>query len=291
MLASLPSLTPGGTYVINQKDIDGGLIVANSVFSGGKLRTVMRIVNLSDCERILRRGRVVTDAQLANVLTEPEKTASNTNRGNRLSSVDRTVSEPINFYRTVPPCDPTVPRPDNCTSPHRTVLNSVTSDRTVPPCDSAVSQSSNATPNVSEHIQCVIDTFGETLTAKQRDVATKFLIRNADVFSKSEYDLGRTDLIKHKIDTGQHRPVKQPLRRHPIAQLPIIDEAVDNMLKHDLIEPTSSPWASNIVLVKKHDATYRMCIDYRQLNNATIKDSYPLPRMDSCFDAGWIQVF
>ena len=57
------------------------------------------------------------------------------------------------------------------------------------------------------------------------------------------------------------------------------------MLDHGIIEAASSPWASNVVLVRRKDGTYRCCIDYRQLNSVTIKDAYPLPRIDSCLDA------
>ena len=64
-----------------------------------------------------------------------------------------------------------------------------------------------------------------------------------------------------------------------------ISTHVDSMLEQGVIEPASSPWASNVVLVRKKDGTFRCCIDYRQLNNVTIKDAYPLPRTDSCLDA------
>jgi hypothetical protein len=57
------------------------------------------------------------------------------------------------------------------------------------------------------------------------------------------------------------------------------------MLKQGVIESAQSPWASNIVLVRKKDGTLRCCIDYRQLNKVTRKDAYPLPRTDTCLDA------
>jgi len=57
------------------------------------------------------------------------------------------------------------------------------------------------------------------------------------------------------------------------------------MLKADVIEPCASPWSSNVVLAKKSDGTLRFCIDYRKLNDMTYKDSYPLPRIDTCLDA------
>lgn len=137
----------------------------------------------------------------------------------------------------------------------------------------------------TSHIQCIIDSIPAELTEEQRIRAAKFIEDNTDLFSRSEFDIGRTNLEQHTIETGHSRPFKQQLRRHPLAHLPIIDQHVEQMLKHDIIEPTSSPWSSNVVLIKKSDNEYRFCIDYRRLNSLTLKDSYPLPRIDSCFDS------
>ena len=62
----------------------------------------------------------------------------------------------------------------------------------------------------------------------------------------------------------------------------MIDEQVNEMLQNDLVEPAARPWASNVVLVRKKDGSMRLCTDYRALNAATYKDSYPLPHIDTC---------
>ena len=60
---------------------------------------------------------------------------------------------------------------------------------------------------------------------------------------------------------------------------------VDRMLQEGVIEPATSEWASPVVLITKPDGSVRFCVDYRKLNALTIKDSYPLPRMDECLDS------
>ncbi|KAK6171893.1 hypothetical protein SNE40_018316 [Patella caerulea] len=64
-----------------------------------------------------------------------------------------------------------------------------------------------------------------------------------------------------------------------------MDKMVDEMLTSGVIEPSCGPWASPVVLVKKSDGTLRFCVDYRKLNSLTIKDAYPLPRIDETLDA------
>ena len=139
------------------------------------------------------------------------------------------------------------------------------------------------------HVQMVIDNLPPELYSDQQAAAKKFIHDCVGLFSKSEYDIGRISLVQHEIDTGLHRPFKQSLRRHPLAHVEIIDKHVSEMLQNDIIESAASPRASNVVLVRKANGQLRFCIDYRQLNLHTYKNSYPLPRIETCIDSlgGW----
>src|SRR6266516_4488059 len=125
----------------------------------------------------------------------------------------------------------------------------------------------------------------EEIDEETREELDKILVEYADCFSKSEFDLGRTTLVKHSINTGDSKPVRQALRRQPLQYLVELDRQLQELSNQKVIEPASSPWASNIVVVAKKDGSLRMCVDYRGLNNVTRKDSYPLPRIAACLDA------
>jgi hypothetical protein len=61
-------------------------------------------------------------------------------------------------------------------------------------------------------------------------------------------------------------------------------EHIKDMLKACAIRPSHSPFSSNVVLVRKKDGSLRFCIDFRRLNNCTVKDAYALPRIDETID-------
>ena len=119
----------------------------------------------------------------------------------------------------------------------------------------------------------------------QRKDLVNLLSEFSDVFAASPSDLGRTEVVRHEIDTGDARPIRQPARQLPIHRRNEAEEHVKDMLERGIIEPSNSPWASPIVLMKKKDGSARFCVDYRALNNVTVKNSWPLPRTDDCFDA------
>ena len=143
----------------------------------------------------------------------------------------------------------------------------------------------SSSQELPQHLQELYERCGVSLDEEQRSKVKAFLIEFQDVFSRNDADLGRTGLVKHRIDTGNNKPVKQPLRRFPIHRREEEEKLVKEMLDKGVIERSNSPWSSAIVMIKKKDGSTRCCIDYRRVNELTVKDAYPLPMTEDCFDA------
>ncbi|EUB64047.1 Transposon Ty3-I Gag-Pol polyprotein [Echinococcus granulosus] len=111
----------------------------------------------------------------------------------------------------------------------------------------------------------------------ERKELRQLLLKHVNIFSWQGARLGRTNIVKHKIGTGEARPIWQPPRRIPPPLLEEINRPVEEMLRDEVIKPSKSPWASSIALVKKNDGNLRLCIDYRKLNAVTKKDAFPFP--------------
>uniref|UniRef100_A0A5S6Q9K0 RNA-directed DNA polymerase n=1 Tax=Trichuris muris TaxID=70415 RepID=A0A5S6Q9K0_TRIMR len=123
------------------------------------------------------------------------------------------------------------------------------------------------------------------MATEQCDESFQCLLREyADIFADGE-NLGRTDVVQHRIDTGDAEPRRQPPRRIPFHQRKIVEQETQRMLRQGIIEPAEGPWASSIVLVRKKDGTFRFCVDYRKLNDVTRKDAHPLPRIDDTLES------
>lgn len=80
------------------------------------------------------------------------------------------------------------------------------------------------------------------------------------------------------------KPVCRPMFRYSPAELAEIKSQVSELLSKGLIEPSTSPWGAPILFARKKDGTLRMCTDYRALNRLTVKNSFPLPRIDDLLD-------
>lgn len=120
------------------------------------------------------------------------------------------------------------------------------------------------------------------LGAARRELLSKF----SDVFPEAlPAQLPPTREIDHRIEVhpGTIPPARPMIRLSP----PLLDELkkqLDELSASGFIRPSKSPYGAPVLFVKKKDGSQRMCIDYRALNAATVKNSYPLPRIDELFD-------
>ncbi|CAF4021322.1 unnamed protein product [Rotaria sp. Silwood2] len=118
---------------------------------------------------------------------------------------------------------------------------------------------------------------------KQREQILKIFWKYGKLFDISEPS--KIDIIlKNAIDTGTHRPIHTPPYRKSNKDQETLRKETEKLLKNGIIEHSTSPWSSPVVLVKKKDGTTRFCVDYRRLNQITTKDAFPLPRIDDIYD-------
>ena len=105
-----------------------------------------------------------------------------------------------------------------------------------------------------------------------------------DVFAVNPKKPSVAKYAQHVIDTGNAQPIKaRNVRVSPQVEKEI-NIQVTQMLENGVIQPSSSPWASRVILVQKKDKTYRFAVDYRAVNDQTKKDSYPLPDIKDILD-------
>ena len=153
-------------------------------------------------------------------------------------------------------------------------------------CPSKPDAASQTIPQMEllhEHMRSVIQNID--LTGKELLAAIELLNNYEDVFVGPDGQLGRTTACTgHRIETGDTQPVRQRLRRVPPKRRQIIEDYVQQLLAQKCIKPSSSDWATPVVIVTKKDGTPRFCLDYRKLNAVTKKDAFPLPRIDDALD-------
>ena len=119
---------------------------------------------------------------------------------------------------------------------------------------------------------------------EHREKLREFLSKNKHMFAKNDMELGRTTLVKAKLDTGTALPRKVKPYRIPFSQRPIVKKHIDDLLKANIISPSQSPWRSPLLLVDKKNGDKRTVVDFRKTLNPCLKqNSIPLPLIDSIF--------
>ena len=159
---------------------------------------------------------------------------------------DRHHGIAVRVVNTTP--EPHVLRGDTCLGTLSRVDVSAASVQPEPvPVQTQSSSTAITKTEIIDPILELMQTLPEESTESQRQAIRQLFKRYEDVMSKSDLDVGKTHLIEHRVQTGDHPPIRQPLHRHPTAYNDAVDEHIDELLRHGILEPCQCPWASNIV--------------------------------------------
>ena len=111
------------------------------------------------------------------------------------------------------------------------------------------------------------------------------LVQRQGAFARHKLDLGHCTVVKHEINTACAAPVKERVRPTPRGFKDEEKKCLEEQLEAGVVRPSSSAWASATVLVRKADGSVRWCVDYRKVNDRSVKDAYPLPKISMCLDS------
>jgi hypothetical protein len=130
---------------------------------------------------------------------------------------------------------------------------------------------------------------GAQLPADEKEKLVKFLRDHLDVFAWEHDEMPGIDpsIIEHRLNVDRNcRPVKQQRRSFAPKRNQAIEDEVQKLIKAEFIREVDYPeWLANVVLVKKANGKWRMCVDFTDLNKACPKDNFPLPRIDQLVDS------
>lgn len=127
-------------------------------------------------------------------------------------------------------------------------------------------------------------TISQDLTPNQRKSLLDVLTKHQASFDAHSCSLPQTSAAEHRIKTDGSAVIRRRPYRVSSSERKIIEDNVADMLKRNIIRPSTSSWSSPVVLVEKKDGSVRFCVDYRALNKITQKDVYPMPRIDDALD-------
>ena len=136
-----------------------------------------------------------------------------------------------------------------------------------------------------DHLQGLLDQTSQDIDGSQRGQLVSTLLQFVDLFPVPGSALtGHTDAVEHTIDTGHSTSILCAPRTMSPQKIKQEETCVAEMLAGGQIEPSDSAWLAPVVLVTKKDGRTRFCVNYHRLNLVTVKDAYPLPRIDDTLD-------
>ena len=127
----------------------------------------------------------------------------------------------------------------------------------------------------------MVDTRKEALKLDDIPVVREF----SDVFLKDLPGIPIDREIEFSIDLlPGTSPISKAPYRMALTKLKELKEQLPELLEKGFLRPSASPWGAPVLFMKKKDGTMRLCINYRELNQVTVRNKYPLPRIDDLFD-------
>ena len=119
------------------------------------------------------------------------------------------------------------------------------------------------------------------LTISEQTSIRELLGKYIHLFAKDMTELKRSKMQEHAITLeGPQRPIRIPPYRLAQTRKPEVERQLRELLDCGLLRRSNSPWSFPIVVVEKKNGALRICVDYRKLNDITVRDAYPLPRID-----------
>jgi hypothetical protein len=113
---------------------------------------------------------------------------------------------------------------------------------------------------VPQHLENLFNEAVQERSPEETIIIAELLQKFSDTFSKNDTDLGLTNLVEHHIETGDAKPLKQPPRRVPMAYAEDEKKLINTMQRQGIIQKSSSPWSSPLVLVMKKNGKIRPCV-------------------------------
>ena len=180
--------------------------------------------------------------------------------------------------------------------PGRTQLGRLTPLRTILPADVLqesqvrVSSLTNTTPTklpnerLKEEDPWIPPVDLAHLSVLQRQTAEKMLAEEADAFARNEQDLGCIPSLQMHLTLNDPNPVQKTYMGVPPPLMKEVKEYLRDLISRGWITKSQSSYSSPIVCVRKKDGTLRLCVDYRQLNQRTVADRQPIPRIQDTLD-------
>ena len=127
-------------------------------------------------------------------------------------------------------------------------------------------------------------TMGPCLSANEQNRLRHLVADYSRIFAANPRKPTVVTTMEHRIITDDSQPIRRKPYRIPYAWNSEVNDQIQQMLNNDIIRPSSSPWNSPVILVKKKDNSMRFVCDFRGLNSVTKKDSYPLPHVRDVLD-------